>query len=297
MISLWGSRRSGKTVFLSALWFAVKRRRGLGWRMLPTVGDTRAGEFIVQAFETFTVGSFPRPTDAAATLKDRTFTFDLRLGGPGLKVIIHTRMLGPQVVTLSFVDPAGEHFEKPDSAHATAVFEGLRLSRGLLCLIDPSRPSSSYFPLVLRNFTRIRDIFAGAGAAPGGFHPAMAVCVTKADLFPFDRGDESEFADVAATALGRSRPTARDVLGAGPPVARAVARQVMGPDAFDLVHDLSQGRLGWFLTSSVGLRSDGLPNVTRGRDDGELVPAGEPEPVNVLEPIEWLWEHMPAAAG
>ncbi len=287
MISLWGSRRAGKTVFLSAMWFAIRERRGDGWRILPSPGQDGSVEFVVEAFETFTRGVFPAPTDETAAVRDRSFFFDVTVGRSSLLDKVIGRRPAP--VQLAFVDPAGEHFENPRSAQAGAVFESMRGCSGLLCLIDPLREWNEYFPLVLRNFMRIRDMLVPAQGGAATAKRPIAVCVTKGDQFPFTRGDQAEFERVASDAMGRRVRGAADALAGGERVAEAVARQVMGEDACNVIEDIAErtGRVRWFLSSSVGFAPDGRPNITRGVD-GRETPAGMPSPINVLEPVEWL---------
>lgn len=251
MITLWGSRKSGKTVFLIALYHAVLRSNR-GWQIMSS--DQHSTKFITERREEMAVNHvFPRDTDPED--KNRIFKFDIR---------ISKRFFRVKDIRFEFLDPAGEFFENPgmDATVGNHVFENIKKSRGLICLIDPERPNKNeYFRLLLSNFTAMRDKFF----PDGGFNPIpirMAICITKMDQ------DNKFIYD----------PVNFD--------ARGYAEELMGDDCFRLLPTyLSSYK--FFAVTSMGLDKDGKPNVHVG-EDGFLHPSGPPNPINVFEPIEWL---------
>ena len=78
MITLWGARQSGKTVFLIALYYEILHNTK-GWRIQPS--DERSANFIDKAYrELVKEHKFPGPS-LSENPDQRLFSFDIKMPG------------------------------------------------------------------------------------------------------------------------------------------------------------------------------------------------------------------------
>ena len=256
MITIWGSKSSGKTVFLTALYHAILRN-DRGWRV--QIADQHSTRFITERREELIDKQiFPENTNPED--RDRIFKFDIE---------IRKGLFKHEKLELEFLDPAGEIFEGTGTFSPEVkdlVFETIKKSQGLICLIDPERTNKKtnkdrYFKLLANNFTEMKAKFF----PEGGYKRLpikVAICITKMD-------QNKKFVH---------DPVSFDV--------GAFARELMGIDSFRVLINYLD-RYKFFAVSSMGLNEQGQPNVFIS-EDGKLRPTGAPNPINVFEPIEWL---------
>jgi len=275
MIGMWGSRRAGKTTFVSALYHEIRRRKEEESDIWKMVGQTdAANELLLRDWERFRSSKFPENTpsdvvaqpliyevtrpfgeDPKAQPAARSWSGSLRRMSEWLVRAGADR----ETITLNLFDPSGEFFSVPnrliqDDPAATQCRNMLRSSDGLLCFIDPTRSDDNeYFPLVFRNCVLLSKLL---NEEAGGSLPVpVAIVVTKADQFP------DAFRD-----------------------PRAFLRSTMGRAAFGALMDYCERR-EFFAVSSVG-----TGNVEgKGTD---FNPLDQPEPEGVWAPIAWLLDAM-----
>ncbi len=269
MIAIWGSRESGKTTFILALYYDIVQR-GKQNRLWSMIGaDTHSDDFIVSGFRQIAEEhKFPDRTEIP-DLTPLRFAFqrpldggrpaETKIGGIFGKISTWFQSsLGgtTQDDSIEFLDPSGEFFAEPALLHTDQgeiYRNAITACDGLVCLIDPVRKdgTSYYFPLLYRNFAMLSRLMNGEGN-PGRLPVPVAVCVTKADQF------ENAFGD-----------------------PRAFLEQHMGPIDFSVFDNFCQD-IRFFATSAIGLN-----NVEK-VGDKNFKPLGPPKPKNVFEPIEWL---------
>lgn len=269
MIAIWGSRESGKTTFILALYYDIVQRSKQNklWSMIGA--DTHSDDFIVNGFRQIAEEHrFPDRTEVL-DLTPLRFNFQRPLDGGrppetklgGVLGKMSTWFQGAlggttQDDSIEFLDPSGEFFAEPammNTDQGEVYRHSITACDGLVCLIDPVRKdgTSYYFPLLYRNFAMLSRLMNGEGN-PGRLPVPVAVCVTKADQF------ESAFDD-----------------------PRAFLEQHMGEIDFSVFDNFCQD-IRFFATSAIGLN-----NVEK-LDEKNFKPLGPPKPKNVFEPIEWL---------
>jgi hypothetical protein len=253
MITLWGAKNSGKTVFLIALYHEILHSKK-EWRIQPC--DLRSTQFIEQAnLELVEKHQFPQPSMGDAP-KDRIYTFDIRI----------PRAMGMKGknVQFDFLDPGGEIFEKPelDAAYDNIVFNTIKESSGLICLLDSTkREEHEYFSLFIKNFYKLKTTFS----AGRGFHEVpipVALCVSKMDKEDNFVNDPQKFNIDTYT------------------------RELIGEASFRmLITHLKFYKI--FGVSSLGWDKNGKRNYFL-NDEAKMCPSGKLNPVHVMEAVEWL---------
>lgn len=282
MIGMWGSRRAGKSTFLAALYYEVIQRSETEDERWSMMGRGPAADFIEEAYKNFVGQRFPGLTRPEGTLDPlrfdvtRPLTSTSRTEGaePGgswwsrfvskIRTLLRQLSEGGADVTqieLNMFDPSGELFLDPQrlmsdvDPSAAQCRQMLSNSHGLLCMIDPEpEDNEHYFPIIWRNFLNLSELMNGPGGGP--LPIPVAICVTKCDQYP------NAFDD-----------------------PRAFLRNRMGLTAFKALSDFCPQR-SYFAVSAIG-----RDNLFVG-EDGKARPKGEPKPINVLQPIEWLSDTM-----
>jgi hypothetical protein len=258
MITLWGARSSGKTVFLIALYHDILTGTK-GWKIQPC--DARSTAFIENAYRELTVEhKFPL-NSMIDTPADRVFKFDIKMPGT-----LGMRFKNAQ---FDFLDPGGEIFEDPelDAAYDNIVFNTIEDSSGLICLLDSTQKNhSDYFSLFIKNFYKLKTTFS----SERGFQEVpipVALCVTKMDR-------EDNFVN---------NPEKFDI--------ETYTRELIGEAAFSmLTTNLRYYRI--FGVSGLGWNNDGKKNYFL-NDEGTPCPTGKLNPVHVLDAVEWLLKFKP----
>ena len=252
MISFWGSKSSGKTVFLTALFHSILTGEKK-WKIQPL--DDPSIKFIHDRWEELVERHvFPQPTTREE--RDRIFKFGIKR-----KTLLG---MNSKEIELDFLDPAGEFFENPglDAVHGNIVFNTIKNSRGLICLIDPERKQSEYFKLVLKNFSKIKETFSPQSKFYQIPIP-VAICVTKLDANAAFVNDYRKFD------------------------AESYAIKLMGEDSYRLLTSFLQ-IYKFFGVSSMGWDQKEKKSRISINNDGEPCPLGKPEPVNVFNALKWL---------
>lgn len=253
MITLWGSKNSGKTVFLTALYHTILNGKKK-WKIYPS--DDLSGKFIDDRQQELVVKhEFPGPTSPED--KDRRFGFDIQ--------IPRISMGGSKKIRLDFLDPAGEIFEKPEKYidEFNEIIRTITKAKGLICLIDPIRQNPmGYFPLILRNFQKIQGAFFPEASVFREIPIPVAICISKMD-------ENDNFVNA---------PNNFDI--------GSYAKKIMGDSAYNqMINYLKIYKI--FGISSIGWDNDGKCNYYVD-DEGYSRPVGEPKPVNVFEALKWL---------
>ncbi len=254
MLTLWGARSSGKTVFLVTLYHEILFNTKKKWRIQPC--DERSTKFIEQAHtEMFKEHIFPEPSPLE-DLDQRMFKFDIQMPG-----IFGKRS---RDIQFDFLDPGGEIFEKPelDAVYGNIVFNTIRESDGLICLLDSSnKKEHEYFSLFIKNFQKLKNTF-NSGRGFFQIPIPVALCVTKMD-------NDDNFVN---------GPEEFDI--------DAYTRELVGEAPFQmLTTHMKDYKI--FGVSSVGWDKKGTKNYLPA-EDGKIRPIGEINPVNVIESVEWL---------
>jgi GTPase SAR1 family protein len=269
MIAIWGSRESGKTTFIIALYYEIiaRQKQNKLWSMFGV--DERSEKFVLDGFQLFAQAhEFPQRTDIndlepVRFLIRRPLNDGLDTGNSVTNWTSKVsgwlqRSLGSDVRedSVEFLDPSGEFFTAPGLLGTDRGIEyrrALTECDGLVCLVDPVRQDGNdyYFPLLYRNFAMLSRLMNGEGN-PGPLPVPIAVCITKADQFENALDDP-----------------------------RAFLEQHMGAIDFS-VFDTFCKDVRFFATSAIGLK-----NVEK-VGDKVFRPLGPPKPVHVFEPIEWL---------
>jgi hypothetical protein len=275
MIGMWGSTRAGKTTYLIALYYEVlQRKESEDDRWVMRGKSDAANNLIEDGYKLFVSQNFPQNTLSEADLQP--LRFQIVRPGLGQAVAIAKRVRFRLLamfldflrqiseggsdstdIEIDLFDPSGELFREPArlmgdiDQQAASYRTMLSNSSGLLCMIDPDREDNEhYFPLIFRNFVNLSELMNGPGGGP--LPIPVAICVTKCDRYP------EAFAN-----------------------PRAFLRERMGLAAFSALTDYCAKR-EFFAVSAIG--HDNL--VTDAQ--GNARPKGEPKPINVLQPIEWL---------
>jgi GTPase SAR1 family protein len=254
MITLWGARQSGKTIFLIALFHDILHNNK-SWEIQPS--DNRSAKFIDSAYRELTKERvFPGPS-VTENPEQRLFNFDILIPGTiGRK---------QQDIRFDFLDPGGEIFEDPEldaAVYKNIVFNTIKESAGLIFLVDSTKKEQhEYISLFLKNFDKMKRTFYSERGVKKVPIP-VALCVTKMD-------QENNFVN---------NPKKFDT--------DAYLRDLLGETAFRLVAtNLKTFKV--FGVSGLGWKKDGKRNyhIT---EDGKMRPAGELNPVHVMESVEWL---------
>lgn len=255
IITLFGPKNSGKTVFLNALYYAINEK-GKKWRIIP--GD-HSQKFIEDTRqELLESHHFPEPTDPG----DQKRKFEFSLQAPGFMG------WGFKDIECNILDPAGEFFEDPDleMSYQKIITYSIRKSRGLICLIDPEPKKKDYFSLLAKHFRKMRDSFYSRFRR--GFHPIpipMSLCISKMDMNDEFINDPGKF-DIEKFAI-----------------------KIMGKSSFNAIRNYFKYPKV-FGISSIGWDEQGRRNYYVD-ENGHVRPIGEPNPVNVFEAVEWILKY------
>lgn len=273
-IGIWGSIGSGKTTYLAALYHA---REHSHWQMNPADDDSI--KFILDTTKVLFEGNFPPATDPNQAPKVYTYHFSKRqdiLDTWG-RVIFGDR--GQRIFAVSFLDAAGGYFEDPDAypfeicdGQGTVIYRDvwdyLARCRGLICILDPDR-GKEYFEIAFRALSKL-SLVINTGR-PGYIDRYMAFCLSKMD-----------------------KPKHYDYLSC----PESYAEQVLGQRTIGVIRDsCPENRRRFFGISSIGRNARGEYNVT---DDNlynysaRIQDAEEIKPINIFQPIEWLFERLSA---
>ncbi|WP_424184705.1 hypothetical protein ACOBQX_22795 [Actinokineospora sp. G85] len=323
-IGLWGPPGSGKTTFLAALWLAVTRYNSSDWMMSGI--DDSSERFLAQTVDLLTdKRAFPSQTmDAQGLLFNFSGTRVVerrnRLG---------RRVTEKQPVSfeLDVLDVPGGVFQyrnhsdprsqEPDDGLELSPRRGpegapndvdqerklishLRDCDGILYLFDPERDhnqgdSFKYFHPVLQKLTRS---FAEQHTHQGKLPHHVAVCVTK-----FDQPEIFE----------QARKFGYTVNGNHPPFMPHVpdhladaffktlcADPMSNTDLLEMGLRRHFSTLNYFVTSAIGFYTDGKRFRATDSGNTERVAAGQAgmrirgqvRPINVFEPLLWLFESV-----
>lgn len=242
---LWGSKQSGKTTYLASLFTALSAIPG--WSIIPR--DEETAEFISSRAQEFESGKFPKPTDPDVTSK---YIFDIEI----------KKTFGNKILSLEFLDPAGEYFNNPGLMKTNEnLRESIKKSKGMICLIDPepeSKSKSEYFKILLMNLTIMKGIFYPEKGFTKIDIPT-AFCITKMDQY---------------------KGYIRNPLG--------FANKLMGQDSLNVINSFyREPTFNWFGLSSIGFDNEGKANIKLDQDGKECL-RKRPRPVNIFESIHWL---------
>jgi len=269
MIIIWGSKGSGKTSFLSALFFAIQQKKE--WVMYPE--DEESRKFIQNGYEAF-IKEKVFPLTTMPDDINRVFQFDIGKEPTNLisKIKYKYRLGTYKSIKTCFLDPSGEFFEQPDKEKVFGNFisEHIQKAQGIICLIDPDRNDSisendkSYFTLLFENFSKIRSLLTSSSSPSLDKIPLpLAICISKIDM-------HKEYIDSS----------------------KAYAEKIIGDFALSIIYNyFDQNYINYFACSSVGFKEDGTPNIIQD-STGTLRPAEIIKPINLIEPIEWIMKKI-----
>jgi len=310
-IGIWGATASGKSTFLSSLFFATARATD---HVMVRGNNDASTDFLITNTNIMANHRFPPPTVDRAALN---WTLQMWVPNPDQRRTLRQlwRPL-PERVPFDFdidmQDAGGLEFQSvPQGPNRIEFGSGENIATylgrcsGLLMLIDPLRERSigdaySFFFGPLLRMAQTQRVAAGQRLPH-----YVAVCVTKFDdpaVFEFarDYGYLSYREDDEA-AQPRIHPNDAE---------RFMLHLFQGLPASDI--DLVIGglrqyfytdRIKYFISSSVGFyvepaeqfREDDYKNVAQ-TDDGEFVIRGAVRPINVAEPLVWLGQRLAAGA-
>ena len=310
-IGIWGATASGKSTFLSSLFFATARAND---HIMVRGNNDASTDFLVTNIDTMQNRRFPPPTVNRAQLN---WTLQMWVPNPERRILRRLLGRGPERVPFDFdinmQDAGGLDFLSVprgsridfggDGGAGENIAAYLGRCDGLLMLIDPIRERDegdayNFFFGPLLRMAQVRQVTAGQRLPH-----YVAVCVTKFDhptIFEFgrDNGYLSYREDDPAF-LPRVHPDE---------AKRFMCHLFQGLHASDI--DLVLGglrqyfyedRVKFFISSAVGFyvdpsgqfREDEYKNVTE-TDAGETLIVGAIRPINVAEPLIWLGEQLAA---
>jgi hypothetical protein len=294
-IGLWGAGRAGKSTYLASLPLAGIQDPLGQW--LVTGSDQAAAEYLNMSVSRLVVEKrFPRPNRVTEPVS-WTFHYTPK---PGMSGFMRPRKSDPMAFEL--FDPPGRFYHA--DAIAPEVVEHLASASGILYLIDPERPeddrSFDHFFGTLNMLYSAMD--RQGGLKRGRLRQYLAVCVTKFDDEQFFRRlvDTTDFVvqDPKGARLPRiPQHRAKEffewvcdrVLGGG----ASLVREAIG-------RFFHESRVQYFATSAIGFRlnSQGIfdfrdfSNVVAGSDPSDRMLRDRPRPINTLEPLVFLEQHV-----
>ena len=272
MIIIWGSKGAGKTSFLGALYFAIKKNNN--WTIVPV--NEHSNIFIQKIHDQMIDNKeFPLPTDPNDI--DKVFTFEIGKNRTNAitKMMYKFRKGSYKKIETSFIDAAGEFFEDPEKEKEfkNYISNNINNVQGILCLIDPDRADSnsddnkSYFSLLFDNLSKVRSILVSSSSKSSNLDKIpipIAICLTKMDV-----KERKEYINSP----------------------ESFAKNIMGDIAYKLIQNyFDPDLIKYFACSSVGFTEDGGPNIIL-NSEGIDRPF-EVKPVNVIEPFEWLMKKI-----
>jgi hypothetical protein len=315
-IGIWGATASGKSTFLSSLFFATARATD---HVMVRGNNDPSTDFLITNTNIMANHRFPPPTVDRTALN---WTLQMWVPNPGRRPLRQFLRSWPERVPFDFdidmQDAGGLEFQSvPQGSDRIEFGSGgnggngeniatyLARCRGLLMLIDPLRERErgdaySFFFGPLLRMAQTQRVAAGQRLPH-----YVAVCVTKFDdpvVFEFARDyGYLTYREDDEAAQPRIHPNDAE---------RFMRHLFQGLPASDI--DLILGgmrqyfwadRVKYFISSSVGFyvdpasqfREDDYKNVAQ-TDTGEFVIRGAVRPINVAEPLQWLGQRMAAEA-
>lgn len=330
-VGLWGGIESGKTTFLGALDIATRRAPEGDW-VLDGMDYEFPGsnDFLVTQTRALRHKEFPEPTNEA---RNYGFILSGQLTPGYLKTVAEVvnapqlagrvaRLLGrakPASFTLHVRDYPGGSF-KDTTDPDDEIWEYLADCQGLIYLVDPERELDIHgnrlpagwgeernFDYLQRSIKLLRNRMRASGRLfKDRYLPHyLAVCVTKFDMASvFSRVREADL--IVATDSGWPYIRVEDPQAAFESIAEDLTQE-------EIRRAFHKDRVGYFMTSSIGFYSkDGkgpefgyqgekgfqaadYSNVISTADGPRI--RGEVRPVNVLEPLIWIYTQHLAAQG
>lgn len=317
-IGLWGPPGSGKTTFLAALELAVTRYPGARWIMSGS--DPESEKFLRETIHHLTYSkTFPQFTDQATGL---VFRFN------GTRDVERKNFLGKRIRTTEVVEfelavldvPGGMYRHVPgapgpgtddgfevgdagdtDPAKEERLLAHLMECNGILYLFDPERDRNSgdafsYFHPVLQKLTS--RIMAQRTHSEPKLRHHVAVCVTK-----FDQPEIFQLARNGGYTVQAGEPPympfVPNHLADG--FFRSLCEDpTTNTDLVELMLRTHFNKIEYFVTSSVGFYTNGRRfelydshNVERvGPGPEGLRIRGKVQPINVFEPLLWLFDSL-----
>jgi len=300
-ISMWGAPSSGKSTFGAALGVALEKHPYERWRLRGV--DIRSSDALGRLQNALVhTGEFPVGTQEPADYNWELVNPDERAGMRGLLGL--TRRDRTERIALHLRDGPGR-FQNPDrwldTPRARELVETMAACAGFIFLYDPVSEHTmgdSY----QHTSALLARIDQRLGGEPGGYLPQhLAVCLAKLDDARVYRSA------LTATVVDHNyavddSPFVPDYL-AEEFFAR-MCRASPNPAAQELPPKLNRyfhpDRIRFFVTSAIGF----YVNPSTGRfDPGDYrnviaEPGEKPKiraairPINVMEPVLWLAEHM-----
>jgi hypothetical protein len=207
---LWGSKSSGKTGVLGALFDLAQSTSPEGvWSLAPGDTDPATTEYLISARNAL-LERMSRPTHP-------------RPDYPELALTIRKRVAGSTVASLplTFIDPAGELADEAARLLATgdALIDRMISASGVIWLFDASVDKVDVE-------TILRELSILTGRTEGRVQTPIALCLSKIDLLPPEKMQKA-IAD-----------------------PRAALAEHIGEDAFDLFRRVFANRKHFAISSS-----------------------------------------------
>jgi len=300
-ITLLGGPQTGKTTFLAALQIALLHAEHLGW----SVGgnDPASTQAMIGFMDTMTrLHAFPRPT------REQLEKYKWVLTGDTRRVWVWDRWLPRREdrttrIPLDVVDGPGGAADNSKGFTAGLgqdLVQSMASSAGLIIFFDPLMEveRGETFQHLYGALRTVRDQLTPRGKLPH----YVAVCITKYDAVPVYRSAVA-MRVVEQSPDGQRFPyvpesDAEDFL-------RALIKKSSGDDASLIPKMIKQtfykDRVRFFVTSAIGFYVATPDGVFDGNDYQNHV-RGKPDrirggvyPINVVEPVLWLGNHVAKA--
>ena len=276
-VALWGPRSAGKTTYIAMVYGASILSDDYRWIIRPT--EVASMAFVEENFDKIRNGEFPQPTTVFEPTLYR-YLFMPGIAKPKQKfgnreedpiMRFHKWLLASnddvaaehssarrQIVT-EFADVSGEAYLEQDSD--SVLWSHLASCDGLICLLDPS-DANDHFKITFRllQYLWLKLQKENPQRLVNGMLPHyIAFCFSKMDLPEFRE-------DINNPEHVLQRIQSRDALNID-----KLLRQFVLPS-----------RLKYFTISAIGTEA--------GFEDGRIQNPRELKPINVLEPLHWLFK-------
>ncbi|GAA4188404.1 hypothetical protein GCM10022252_23610 [Streptosporangium oxazolinicum] len=314
-ITMWGAPGSGKTTFLAALNIALLRQEG-NWRVVGANGQSTS--FLTEKTTALSRDKvFPEGTQGLDNYNWFLVGHERRRA----RWFRRSRAARALKIGINLLDPPGGAFGGNRGVAQQDLLRNLVQSRGVVFLFDPIRENEDgdafeYFYGALAQLAE--QVIARSEVTDGRLPHHLAVCITKFDDFKVLE---------TAKRLRLLTTDPEDPFGF-PRVANEDAKElfqhlcrVSASGNADMVLNaigrfFREDRIRYFVTSSIGFYADPkrrifdmddyqniVPTVSKPVDgqpssdtrrNTEILIRGEVRPINVMEPMLWLGQRIPA---
>lgn len=275
-IGIWGAIGSGKTSYLAALIATMKNRPDL-WGIHPTALDRSDRQFYENVVPDFREGRLPASTDVQSVDDVRPLRYFISQRRPlGRERRIELQIFDlPGRLSLLGDTNEGAGVQYSDIELERAYFQHLASCDGLLLMIDPhpnfGAKGKTYHHAITRLLQNMRSV---TGNERERLPHHICLCISKSDLdVHFAHRDEAD--KYAQAILGKD-----------------TWAQVTQNAQMRRVKAFSVSAVGRYTTPGGYSRPNIAPVVSPTEREFRIPFPEKWEPMNILQPIEWLLDRI-----